>query len=159
MDQVAADIAGEDAADILLGKRVAVVERAAGCGGEPAAHLLRAVQLVLVVALLAERGALLAPLLRSGQRIHRRRRTAMVGNVLRDGANLQQRRARQILHRHDDVPDVGRVLRDEAMAEIVDGGAELRRSGSRFGLAADRIEPEIRAAHQNGRPFRDDPAK
>ena len=40
VNQVAAHIAGEDAAGILLGKRVAIVDRAAGRGREPAAHLL-----------------------------------------------------------------------------------------------------------------------
>ena len=52
----------------------------------------------------------------------------MIGDVLRHRANLQQRSARQILHRHHDVADVRGVLRDEAVIEVVQRGAELRRS-------------------------------
>ena len=59
-------------------------------------------------------------------------RPAVIGNILRHGANLQQRRARQIFHGHDDMADVSGVLRDEAVIEIVHRGAELRRSGSRL---------------------------
>ena len=150
VDQVAADIAGEYAAGILLGKRVAGVERTAGGGGEPAADLLGDVHLVFVVALLSQSGALPAPALRSGERIHGGGRTAVIGDVLRHRANFQQGRARQVLHGHHDMADVGRVLRDEAVIEVVQGGAELRRAGCRFGPSADGVEAEIRAAHQDG---------
>ena len=71
MDQIAADIADEVVAHILLGKCVAVVQRAARCCREPASHLFRPVEIVLVIALLPDLRALLAPLLRPGERKHR----------------------------------------------------------------------------------------
>ena len=73
----------------------------------------------------------------------------MIGDVLRDLADFQQRRARKVLHRHHDMADVRGVLRNIAIAEIIEGGAELRRTGRGFRFAADRIEAEIRAANQH----------
>ena len=138
MNQVSADVAREHVADVLLRESVAVVHRAAGCRGEPAAELLGPVQIVLVVALLAKRRALLTPFLRSRQRIHRSRRPSVVGDVLRHFTNFEQRSAREILHRHHDVPDMSGVLGDKAITEIVDRRTELRRSRCGFRLAADR---------------------
>ena len=153
VDQVAAHIAGEDTAGKFLGKGVAAVDRAPGRGGKPSAHLLGEIRFVFVVAVLSQSSALPAPALRSGQREHGGGGTPVIGNILRHRANLQQGRARQILHGHDDMTYVGGVLRDEAVVEVVQGGAELRRSGSRFGPSADRVEPEIRAAYQDGLHF------
>src|SRR5438132_11761256 len=52
------------------------------------------------------------------------------------------------------MPDMDGVLGNEAVAEIIEGRAELRRSGGRFGQTADGIESEIRAAHQHRRHLR-----
>ena len=81
MHQVPADITGEHATDILFGKRVAIIQRAAGCGGEPAGHLFGDIQLVFVIPLLAKSGALLPPLLRTREGIHVGRWTPVIGGI------------------------------------------------------------------------------
>jgi len=75
----------------------------------------------------------------------------VVGDILSDGAHLEQRRAAKVLHRDDHVADMRGVLGNEAISPIVDTSAVLSRSGGGFGASADRVEPEVGAADQNGR--------
>ena len=113
------------------------------------------VKIVLVVALLTNLRALLAPFLGLGQRIHARRATflfvVMVGDVLGNGADLKERSTSEISHWEDDMTNVNRILRDVARAKVIHGGAELRRSGGGFKLTADRVKTKIRATHQDRR--------
>ena len=146
MNQVSADISGEHIADDIrweTHRRCKSLPPDAAVNQPPTCSVR--FRIVLVIALLPELCAPCAiPADRSAGYM-RRRRAAVIGDVLRHGAHFQQRGARQILHRHHHVADVCRVLRDEPISEIIEGGPELRRSGSRFGFAADRIETEIRS--------------
>ena len=58
----------------------------------------------------------------------------MIGDILRHRPNLQQRGAREVFHGHHNVADVGGVLRDEPVIEIVQRGTELRRAGKLDGV-------------------------
>ncbi len=107
--------------------------------------------MIFVIALLPQLGPLLAPFLRTRQGIHARRRPPVIRDVLRLRMNLQQRSPRQIFHRDNDVPYVRRVLRNKALAEIVDRRTELSGARCSFRLPADRVEPKIGASNQHRR--------
>ena len=47
-----------------------------------------------------------------------------------------------------------RVAGGEAIAPVVEGEPELRRTRRRLGKSADRLKAEVGAAHQHGRPLR-----
>src|SRR5436190_4644093 len=131
MNQISADVPRKHVAVIFRRKRVAIVYRSARCRGEPAAELLGSIQIILVVALLTKLRPLFAPFLWTRQREHRRRRPAMIGDVLRNLTYFKQRSARKVLHRHHDVPDMRGVLRDESIPKIVERRPELRRTRCR----------------------------
>ena len=96
---------------------------------------------------LAQLGALHSPALRGGEGEHLDVGAAVIGDVFGHRADSQKGRGNEILHGRHHVAQMDGVVSDEAIAPIVQGHPELRRSGGRFGDTASRMKTEIRAAH------------
>ena len=153
MHQVPVHISGEDVADVLRRKRVATIRSASAGGREESAHFFFAVELVLVIALLADGRPLLSPRLRLSERKDRNRGLAVIGDIYFHRARIEQRHAHQVLHRQHDMPQVDGVLCRKSIPPVVEGHAKLSGARRRLGHAADGMKAEIAATHLNGRPL------
>ena len=91
VNQIAADITRKDISAVFLRENIAEVNSAAGRRSKPAAELLGATQVVLVITLLPQLGSFLPPLLWPRKRKHRGRRASMIGDILRRRPYIQQR--------------------------------------------------------------------
>ena len=154
MDQIPTDISGKQVIAVLLREGITRIDRSSRCSRKVTSHNLSggiqftdSLQAIFPVTLLAQPGSLHSPLLRLGQRKHPGGRTAVVGDILGDGWNCQQRRFYQVLHGHDHMSDMDCVLRDEAIPPFIESHTKLGRPGGRFGQPSIWLEAKVCPTH------------
>src|SRR5262245_60922238 len=125
MDEIRADLAGEDAAAIVRRPGVAVIYRTAACAAEMAPDIFDSFEPLFVITLLPQRLPLFSPLLRTRQGEDLGRRLPIFINIESEGGNFEQWGPRDITHRQNHVSQVRRVLGDKFVAPVVKRQAKL----------------------------------